>query len=183
MKKVKVIGMQRSGTYWLSAMIHQNCDVNLVRRDLVNFWKHALPGEVPPEHYRDTVLILIYKPIEFWLPSVVRKPIDLFRRRPPLGSNKHPNLDMLVDFYHKFMSWEDKGVYLVNYMDLVRDPEGRFREMCSDLCLPIKPGDFVNPKSVKHSKDFSVARVKYYLDGEPALTPEMLSAIERFKSK
>jgi len=90
-KKFKVVGLQRSGTNWIAALISKNF---VVQEDLTTtFWKHLTPmgvkntQECSEPFYQlenfvirpDTFYVATKKNFQLWTESIKRKPMDTHR--------------------------------------------------------------------------------------------------------
>lgn len=104
--KIKVIGLQRSGTNWLEHLIRKNLEVFTVLGHVDHpFWKHHLPTDqfrfikdgdkvirnqmesTPIERFRgspDVHLVLVRKQLNSWIKSLGRNCADLKETRPYL---------------------------------------------------------------------------------------------------
>ncbi len=185
-KKVKIIGLQRSGTNWLSQLIKVNLDIDVYTDPLLPFFKHALPDEseiviqstnksvitpVPAEYiadHPDELFIVIYKPRKAWLESIERKKVDLQQKRPFLFDNEN-NLvhEEAAKFYDNYMkAWLDlcqPNLLIVSYLDVLYNFSLFLLRLKKRQKIGAKRKKWVNINKVRHSKRFVCEDKEKYL--------------------
>lgn len=185
--KVKVIGLQRSGTNWLTELIKLNFNVAVYDDPANPFFKHALPGEYQFEEFgsgklittemplqyialhHDEFFILIFKPIEKWILSIKNNRVDLHQKRPELfNADNSVNEQKAVEFYkHYHQLWfkvDLPNLMFILYDDLLKNRISWMkwlRESESTSLVP-KTGTWKNVNHVPQSKKFTETdRLKY----------------------
>lgn len=78
-KPIAIVGLQRSGTNYLEAVL---LGMYGAERLMNPFWKHAFPGEFPAEHLDQTTVVLLARHPVLWLNSCLEHyPADLMDKR------------------------------------------------------------------------------------------------------
>lgn len=188
MKKIKVIGLQRSGTTYLEHIIDLNFECNISKEgDRSICWKHALPMErvkLPDDSIavtieeikrQDVYIIVVSKSFDSWVKSLQKFPADLFQKRPSLKndgdwrSGENLNLPELAHFYDKFhKKWEEKLIehninfHFVDYVNLLKAPEQEL-DRVNAIGVERKLKNYVTEIKVPQSQDFNAARKQEYL--------------------
>lgn len=161
---IKVIGLQRSGTNWLTELLDLNFDEKVFKEPMDPFFKHSLPYDdvvllnsgkmVRQEQPRDVDCkkILIYKPVDKWLESIEKNPADLKYKKP--GVFEGGLEEYWINFNH---GWFDLVDYVVDYSDLLWDFEKELGSIKSELGLTRVdlPFGFTNVGKVPQSKEFT----------------------------
>lgn len=189
MDKIKVIGLQRSGTTYLEYVVEKNFKCSITKEgDRSVCWKHALPLElVKLPNGSDTGVtieriaeegvftILVIKPFDKWIQSLQKFPADIFHKRPYLKNDKNwrvgrnMNMKALQKFYHDFhVNWikelESRGLPFIdiNYIDLLKNPESELDRLV-EAGFDKKVEKYLTEMKVPQSKDFNQKRREHYL--------------------
>lgn len=128
MKKVKVLGLQRSGTTYLEHLIKQNfeCDIG-VQSNIDICWKHALPNctkykvAINSLITNDGLAVQIVKQFNQWSDSIKRFPADFFIKNKEVKTETQ-----LKSFYDNYIEeWDiaivetKVNIVRINYLDLI----------------------------------------------------------------
>ena len=189
MFKIKVIGLQRSGTTYLEYVVEKNFKCHITKEgDRSVCWKHALPLEpvrlpkgsatgitIDRIKSQNVFTILVVKPFDKWVESLQKFPADIFHKRPYLKNDKNwrvgtnMNMKALQKFYHDFhVNWikelDSRGMpYLdINYIDLLKDPV-RELDRIVEVGFEKKLPTYATEMKVPQSKDFNKKRLEHYL--------------------
>lgn len=189
MNKIKVIGLQRSGTTYLEYVIQRNFKCDITKEgDRSVCWKHALPLEpvklpsgsetgitIERIQEEDVFTVLVTKPFDKWVQSLQKYPADIFHKRPELKNDKNwrvgknMNMKALQKFYHDFhVSWikelDSRGMpYLdIDYIDLLKSPETELDRLLK-VGFEKKLKKYSTEMKVPQSKDFDKKRRDHYL--------------------
>ena len=177
MKKLQVIGLQRSGTNFLENIIRNNFDILVVRGSRDFSFKHGFPNEkyISENGKFNTInieniekgnpfIVLINKIYPVWLDSIKKFPADLYIQRPSL---KNTDLESFhSDFYEQ---WEhnlkEKGINFISidYIDLLKDFEGTLDKIMNQFQLK-KKGQYTNVQKVNHSNTFKELQRQNYIN-------------------
>lgn len=163
---VHVVGLQRSGTNYVSELINSFTNITATKSgDQEFFWKHALPHEVNKKGVmveeviasssRLAICLVVKHPLN-WFASILRDNADLILIRTELGKF-HSNF-RLINFWFKFHSlWrnlletKDGAKFIVvSYEKVLRNPEGFLAQL-----------SLLTGGSVLTSPEFSLAQVPF----------------------
>lgn len=165
---IKVIGLQRSGTNYLTELLKLNFEDHVYSNPLEPFFKHSFTYEtlvtlknkihLQKEPYKiQCYKIVIKKTLKQWLRSINRNPADLYQKRPYLKNN-----DVLPGLYDAFYnSWSNE--FTVNYKDLLLNLQAELTRIQKHFNLTPKKTPFLDIKKVPHSKPFTPEKRKEYL--------------------
>jgi len=194
--RVLVLGLQRSGTNYLSRLIEVNSNTDIQPigpREIC--WKHSMPWEVQPNGYSaiDSIsqcphelgVMLVSKHPCQWLDSLVtREPQDFFKsKKGALVSGKislKACASIYNSYYSSWLSFIGHGVNLhVKYVDILANINSTMRIICDTLNLSCKEPITI-PSKVPYTKKFTeVDRIRY-LNGECILSDEMLDEFRSY---
>ena len=173
--KIHVIGLQRSGTNFLSNLLQQGFGEAVTQSgDRSVFWKHSLPTEIDVSKIESTdlQLILVTKHPYHWLSSITSESRhDLFARR--FGSQR-PTLKSLIGFYQAFHAeWltqlsPPSRIMHFRFEDCLASSEFAVRAVGEKISrVPDLP--IVFPSRVPYSPRFSARARQRYLSGKSNL--------------
>jgi hypothetical protein len=164
--KLKVVGLQRSGTNYLTELLKINFNEFVYTNPLSPFFKHCMPHETsvnlidgvcefPLPLTTTCCIIHVKKTKEHWLRSIKNNPMDLYQKRPGVKSNEK-------EFYDNFINnW--KMVYTVQYESLLQDFQKELSNIQNHFSLTRKQPNFLNVSKVPHNKLFTEEDKKRYL--------------------
>lgn len=190
-RKVKILGLQRSGTNWLTQLVKKNLDVQVYEDPLQPFFKHALPFEdsvvvrssnekvktpVPEKYIQsnpDELFIVVYKPAELWVKSIEKKRVDLEQKRPFIfDTNGAIDKQEALLFWNSYMkAWTDlqfPNLVVVSYLDVLENFTQLLAYLVMNSGIEAKRHPFVNIRKVAHSKRFLPSDRKNYLKHKTA---------------
>ena len=169
-KYFKVIGLQRSGTNWISEIITTNfSDV----RPSNTFWKHLTPLGVKKsklsrradtvrtlEFRDDTFYIATMKDFELWKKSIDRKPIDFYTTH-----NYNENIKEVHDswIHMRNDNLHKENFFYKNYLDWLKNWKSYCLEIEHMTGWKRKHKGFKEPTTVSKSTDFNIEKYKEYL--------------------
>lgn len=189
-RKVKILGLQRSGTNYLQALIKKNFNCEVFEDPLDPFFKHAFPIESvinitpvknpnPRKTYikvtnipeqtvkskKNILFILIHKELEKWIVSIQNYPADLELKHNNLFDYGSLIVDKAKKFYHRYhYSWmqiDQENLWFIDYKLLVKN----FAAQLQKLPLERKPNKiWLDVGKVPQSAPFTIERRRYYLD-------------------
>lgn len=185
-ERIKVIGLQRSGTNWIEQLIRLNMDIIVYDDPIVPFFKHALPNEYEIQAYREgkmvntfipvdyidshpkELFILVKKPVDKWIISIRKNHADLQMKHPeifPEGINGNYNLlQRYYRVYHNYwQSIPHDNLLIVNYIDVLEDIDFLADTLLRKYGLKSKNDVWQNITKVPHSKKFTNEDRKRYL--------------------
>ena len=175
--KIHVVGLQRSGTNFLSNLLLQGFgDLVTQSGDKSIFWKHSFPGEIDGSQIEsgENQLVLVTKHPVHWLSSIAAaNKHDLFTRR---FNSQEPDLIALVDIYNRFhRAW---ATYLsantrlmhLRYEDCLFSPELAVKAVGERIGRGYS-SPIVLPSRVPYSDKFSKDKKDSYLAGRVSLAP------------
>lgn len=184
-KRIKILGLQRSGTNWIEFLIRRNLDVYVYSSPLVPFFKHALPDEsiinryksgelviteVPSQYVHDNpdeLFIIIRKPLDKWIASIRRNPADLHQKRPEIFSAAGVDIkkagELYTGYHSGWMALNAPNVLFTDYVGVLKDYSS-FLELLV-LKYNIRPlaNHWKNVYKVPHSGKFTSKQRKRYL--------------------
>lgn len=110
--KIVVFGLQRSGTNFIETMLRENYKgLQVVNTDSRYLWKHGSHFDLN-KISKDAAHIVVIKSPYSWIESIIRKKVDIFKRRPELQANadtKHKieslDLEALAKCWKDYISW------------------------------------------------------------------------------
>lgn len=203
---VHVVGLQRSGTNFLSELVRCNVTANVLRSgDHSICWKHALPSESVPNakshgfsvgdaclRRPDALLCVIAKHPYVWATSARRPGHDLLDRRPYLrNASGRVNIAMLARLYARFhREWleifsERRRLYgtndlFISYESLLEKPGWHLRRISTRLGIRVSE-DFKPkiPEQVLFSKRFSREDIENAKRSVHDLNCEEMTTIDR----
>lgn len=161
-----VIGIQRSGTTWLTDLISNNFDTQYIQ----SFWKHRTPLGVQDSLYckkkvyeNDLILdnnvfyIAVQKDYNTWLESIKRKKVDF--RHTHITTQK----DKFLEVYNSWDNWKNdqlqqENFYFKTYLDWLKDWETYLQEIEQLTGWKRKNATFKNVSNVSQSEDFDITR-------------------------
>lgn len=188
---IKVFGIQRSGTNYMSYLVGANIKRNklfLFLNDLG--WKHDF---VPQNYTLSKILryeigckaiIIIKNPytwytsIENWIRRSKRKdwkfpsygPEQVFKRYNTLYKGHKDFLD------HKYRNTVYMDSILVRYEDLITDTKYEMEKISDKFCVGLQ-NLFKNTTRIPQSHQFTEVRRKYYMEQVPDYGDEMISRV------
>lgn len=124
--QVKVIGLQRSGTNWLTELVRHNFDVKVHEGwDCTYGWKHALPSETMMVHkdgrvsnwglpmgqlvqwVDDLLVLVVVKDLDSWKKSITKNRAGLKQKRQWCFRDGYLDLDIATRFYYQYINdWQ-----------------------------------------------------------------------------
>lgn len=139
--KVKIIGLQRSGTNYLEELIRKNFEVFVYDHPLYPFFKHAGPqdrtllldnGEKlytePPVRclpFYHVLYIVIEKNVNKWMYSVKRSNTNLLLKHPEIFEGNVLHMQKAREFhtsyYNAWKALNYPNLFHVTYEDLITD--------------------------------------------------------------
>ena len=125
---VQIVGLQRSGTRWLSLLVANNYAV-----DVIKTGKHHMPGEY--QHSETDATLVIWKRFDHWLCSALRTPVNLPDQRREMYDGGRLVTTRAAELYSDFYSsWVKAGnVLMVSYSNLLADPQGVLGKIAKEL--------------------------------------------------
>jgi hypothetical protein len=164
--KLKVVGLQRSGTNYLTELLKINFTEFVFTDPLDPFFKHSMPQEtfvrLPTGTYKfpfplttNCNIIHIKKTKEHWLRSIKNNPMDLYQKRPGIHSMEG---DLYDCFVHNWSS-----VYTVQYENLLNNFQLEMCKIQEHFHLDPKQFPYKNISKVPHNKTFTEDDKKRYL--------------------
>lgn len=130
--KIVVFGLQRSGTNFIESFLRENLhDVIIVNTDSRYIWKHE--ENIDLERIdRNNGHILITKSPYNWIESILRKPVDIKRRRQYLSENDKTKISIngfdieeLASLWNKYM----KNFYNEDYIKKINYEKVRYEDI------------------------------------------------------
>lgn len=171
--EVQVIGLQRSGTNFLSELL-KNCQNDYFVIETGNkyyAWKHAMPSESKMSNKthknifesinsnQNLKILLIAKHPLWWLSSIVnRGSADLLRCRPELKGNDQTidltsALNLYIIFYRSWLSaFNSEKIYFLRYEDFFDEYDNCLQGIANFLKIDKLNNCDPNTLSVKYSK-------------------------------
>lgn len=137
-KKVKVIGLQRSGTNWLTQLIKINLNIEVYENHIIPFFKHAFPSEhqlklyitkeqitteMPIKYialHPEELFIMVYKPLSKWIASIKKNKVDLPSKHPEIYKNDILDEEAARDLWKYYMQMWEK-IKLPNFHIILYD--------------------------------------------------------------
>ena len=187
-KKVKILGLQRSGTNWLEQLVRANMDVEVYADPVEPFFKHALPNEtdipsksgetihtaVPLNYIRnhpEELFIVVFKPGELWVKSINKKKVDLQQKRPWLFNQQDRIVKLRALIFHEVYvnTWNElslKNLLVVPYLEILSDYELFLEKLSLEFGIPLKRDKLVDIKKAPHSVRFTDRDKRKYLNYE-----------------
>lgn len=152
MKKVGVLGLQRSGTTYLMWLLRHNFDVEIDKK----IWKHALPTD-DRNWYKQPIgraainllpnpTFLIFKDIDHWLASIEREPKDFYQTRGSMDK------DELAVFYQRYLHAWHGHVHFLRYENFLGDIEGSLNKVGE--IIGQQPKSYLEPSTVPSSPNW-----------------------------
>jgi hypothetical protein len=188
-----VLGLQRTGTNYLAALLKDNLAIDVVPSgDRSICWKHALPREATP-HKRsaaegvmnnpEVFIYIISKHPLHWVASVtMRNPQDLFLKRPTLMTDMKPDIASLCRLYTTFYSnWinllSSRGRFvLVRYEELLSKPLACIENFATVMGLN-SPQSIQATGGIPYSRRKSSEELANYLTGRHGLPDHLVATI------
>jgi hypothetical protein len=192
---VHAIGLQRTGTNYVTELVRLNLTRNVIGTgDRSICWKHALPIDKTPAGVTaaeavlgrpDALICLVAKHPLHWMASVtLRDPQDLFMKRKVLLVDGAPDVAATARFYGRFYRmWLDLlrhrgGFAIVRYEDALRDPRSALAPVAEALGAVGVPDHISLPERVPYSRTVPEERKAAYLAGEHGLGGETGLTVE-----
>ena len=164
--RVKIFGLQRSGTKYLALLIDKNFEVSVDGHgDKSLGWKHSLPKEKRPdlqgplatkdliENCPGLLVLVVRKDLGKWLQSIAKNHGDLHVYRPKVapkvGHVDPPQAKQLWKAFHD--AWEGHpGAYveIVDYRDIILDYEAFLESLETRHGLKRTQGKFVDIENI-----------------------------------
>lgn len=182
---VHAIGLQRTGTNYVTELVRLNLTRNVIGTgDRSICWKHALPVDKTPAGVTaaeavwatDALICLVAKHPLHWMASVtLRDPQDLFMKRKVLLVDGVPDVAATARFYGRFYrKWLDLlrdrgGFAIVRYEDALRDPRSALAPVAKALGAVGVPDHITLPGRVPYSRTVPEGRKAAYLAGDHGL--------------
>jgi hypothetical protein len=151
--KVKLFGLQRSGTNYLDWLLKNDFEGLSIIEGLG--WKHALPSEYYSKNMQDCLMdctvwevikkdkitpIIIYKEYSNWLDSIKRDSVNYFNFNRPEPRN----------FYWQWHNdWSLRTDNFIQYEDFIKDFEKTLNKL--GKMIGSKPTRYEEPEKVKNS--------------------------------
>lgn len=201
---VQVVGLQRSGTNFLSTSLEQSQNTYSVVGTGDNFytWKHALPREDKKgnKEYatvlesvvsnKDLRIILLSKHPLWWLSSILnRNPADLMVHRKNI-LDENGKIDPLksfrfyLDFYKSWkMSFEKNKVIHVRYEDFLGDFDQALEALSESLGMVLVSKPKLDTMKVKYSKGSFSEKRDLYMNSELDLEDGVITEIKKSVSE
>jgi len=167
-KKIQIIGLQRSATNYVEQLIRLNYKVevfpnskNEIYTDIV--WKHSLPfpDVIGKLNKSEILTIVIQKELSKWLISISNDKQDIDTKYPV----DYPN--RLTDLYKKFYRhWEEakiKNKETIDYKNLLLSFRDRLLKLEKKYKLERKNQELIDIKQVPCSALFTKERRDYYI--------------------
>lgn len=196
-RNVLVVGLQRVGTNYCSALVEQNVAVDVIpsgNRSIA--WKHAMPDEIGQNYSHtglsvsqavserpDVAVVVITKNPYHWIESVRRYPADLtYQRKGMFDKSDRLLLKPAIEFYNEFhRQWLRLGRYLtgiefVQYESLLAAPEERISMLASRFGL-VRHSGFRPVERVYQTRQFTTERKLAYLNKDVNLPDHDVSQI------
>lgn len=187
---VMVVGLQRSGTNYVSELLRLNTNAYVpYSGDNTIFWKHSLPNESGVrvnKFFLDPVdalnrlnarcIVVTKNPIS-WVESITKRNcVDFFNSRKQAVKGQD-DLKSIVEFYRHFIeSWKNviERVTFVEYEAVLADPNVLFNSATGVCRTSTK---IVIPASVEMSRKFRSSDKERYLKGESTLSQNDIKLI------
>lgn len=158
-KRFKVLGLQRSGTNWISTLINQNFKID----EEAGFWKHLTPlgvknsSSVKPFTTSivinsDTFYILVKKDFANWSKSIHRQPEDFY------NTHTSNNLEVVYQSWTKLKNnlLQNNNMYFRDYLDWLNNWEGYLNEIQAITGWQKRYEEFINVSKVPRSHNFNI---------------------------
>lgn len=170
--RVKIFGLQRSGTKYIEELIRQNIDVTVDDHGSSELgWKHAMPHEAWPklgipkptiqliQAQTGLLVLVVRKTRDQWFASIKRRHMDISHRS---GLEKWNNKVLAPLWARFYEAWQEAGFEIIEYEEILRDYVG-FLKSLEERGLK-RRGEFHNIDVVPlESGKWSEARRKSYL--------------------
>lgn len=179
-KKIAVVGLQRSGTNLLQTIITSG-----FREDISNFWKHSLREEVEDAALERSLVLMIVKHPAMWLQSCLAHRPEIFSRSrfPFLARvSREEGLAKIYSVFHR--GWLDHlrsgQAVVVKYEDLLAGKDSELTRFLARWAWTLPedaPQLKLNFKHIANSIEFSDEDREAYLKFRCAMDREL---VERF---
>ena len=177
-RDIQIVGVERSGTTWLTCLLHNNfadCwprweNKHDLPAGLNNFGQRVTIGEQLTA--RNAAVVAIKKPVDKWLRSICRNPAGLQQRHEELYDGQEIDPIRAKEYHERFYrEWAECGVryYEISYIDLLREPPKILTMLAAKLGLRFN-GPPWNLKGTDWR--WNERRKEYYLDGNCTLTSQ-----------
>ncbi len=180
MNRIKIYGVQNSGSIYLEWLIKHNIDVPM-DIDYELGWKHRLApsqGEVSSIHKQNTVFICIVKNPYSWMISTHKRPHGhLVLKKLKFGDFIRYSYG---DYQNPVILWNKKNssylelknyvdsFMLIRYEDLLKNPKGIIEDIAdkTESKMPVFFKNMQYSLSRKRGKTSHRFHVEHYLDGK-----------------
>lgn len=204
MSPVMAVGLYRSGTNFTQRLIDLNLctsPIPLNPHTLREAYKHAIDDVEAASFTPEIKTVLVYKTPDRWLKSLQRlcyempflynlaweeghTPIEVTcdseYGRLPKKVTTICSVEKLLELYRKGVSyWMERADVIVNYVDILFDPEYEINRIAETIKIGRKEQDFTVPRLVKSTDDWNPQRREEYRYA-PSLDVDVQKAVDAF---
>lgn len=176
---IKVVGLQRSGTNYLTELLKANFEANVYDDPLQPFFKHAFPKQTRiqlnsgviydtpmyPKDYTEVKVVFVHKKFRHWFKSIERFEADLKIKQPSLynreGELCRSKAEQLHDSFYN--AWTQYADVVVPYESLIKDLTGTLDDIAMVLGIKPKHDTYIDVETVPHSPNFKPEDKQKYL--------------------